>query len=316
MKYAFRCFYYLIFFLLLCDNVFALLIMPESIDFGRVKKFYQSKRYIFFKNDADENVEILGIVNACGLALKLDKKVIGPKEITEGILFFDSGSPQGSFEEYVKIVLKKGERLEERKIKVVWYTYPDKYPEIIIERKEFELGEILPKTQVPFQFRVTNTGNMVLTINAVIKEGFLVSLPVDIQPNETKMIKGTIVIENPEKATKTLVLETNDLSNPKIEIKFHYDARWDIKRGVNFYIEKAKKVEGGFEIPLRISSKDYDISDIILEDIDGKKLSFKKDKDILFKNEEGVFLIRLTDIEYEKLIKGKLFIKFGIPIED
>lgn len=312
----FKFFFFLVFILIFGKQVFALLITPEFIDFGRVKKFYQTKRYILFTNNSQESVEILGIVNACGLALKVDKKILKPKEITEGILLFDSGSPQGSFEEFVKIVFREGKEIRESKIKINWYTYPDKYPEIIIDKKEFNLGEILPKMPVTFQFEVRNTGNMILTVNAVIQEGFLLNLPVDIMPGETKVIKGSLVVEQPEKSTKILTLETNDLSNPKIELKFHYDARWEIKRGLNFYLENVRKTEYGYEIPIKISSKDYNISNIIFEDIDGRRLNIVAEKKILFKNDEGTFILRLDDREYEKLKRGKLYIKFGIPIEE
>lgn len=315
MKCIFRFYFFLIFFLIFDKQVLALQITPENIDFGRVKKFYQSKRYILFKNDSKENVEVLGVVNACGIALQLDKKTLKPEEMTEGILFFDSGSPQGSFEEFVKIVFREGKEIKENKIKVQWYTYPDRYPEIIIDKKEINLGEILPKTPAPFQFEVKNTGNMVLTVNAIIKEGFLLNLPVDILPGESKVIKGSLIVEQPEKATKLITLETNDLSNPKIDIKFYYDARWDIKKGVNIYIEHVKKTDYGYEIAIKVNSKDYDISDIVFEDIDGKRLNLISGRKILLKNDEGTFILRLDDKEYEKLKQGKLYINFGIPIE-
>lgn len=298
------------------EKSFALVITPESIDFGKVRKFYQNKRYIFFKNDSLEAVEIMGIVNACGLAMKLDKKFLKPAEITEGVLFFDSGSPQGSFEEFIKIVFREGNDIKEKKIKVTWYTYPDRYPEIIIEKKEFNLGEILPKLPVPFELEIKNTGNMVLTVNGIIKEGFLINLPVDIMPGESKIIKGSLVVEKPEKSTKILTIETNDLSNPRIDIRFSYDARWDIKKGVNFYLEKTLKTENGYEIAVKIVSKDYDITDIIFEDINGNKLNVVGRDRILFRNDEGLFVINLSEQEYENLKRGKLYIQFGIPISD
>ncbi|MCX7771281.1 MAG: hypothetical protein N2202_09435 [Proteobacteria bacterium] len=309
-----RRFYLLFFILFFTKNVFALTIAPKAIDFGKVKKFHQSKRYILFSNNTEKDIEILGIVNACGLALTLDKKILKSGEVTEGVLFFDAGTPQGSFEEYVKLVYKEGENLKEDRIKVSWYTYPDRYPEIVILKREFNLGEVLPKTPIYFDIEVKNTGNMVLTVNSLIEEGFLINLPVDIQPGETKVIKGSLVIEKPEKSEKVLVLETNDLSNPKVDLKFYYDAKWDIKRGVNFFLERARKTNDGYEIPVKVFSKDFDITDIFFEDIEGKQLN--TEKKILFKNEEGVYVIRVDEKEYEKLKNSYLYIKIGIPIEN
>lgn len=316
MKYCSKTLFFLIFTIFTFQKLYALQIMPDIVDFGKVKKFHQAKRYILFSNNSQDTIEILGIINACGIALKLDKKLLKPKEVTEGFLFFDSGNPQGNFQEHIKIFYKEGGKIQESKILVLWYTYPEKYPEAIVEKKDVFLGEILPKTPVPFEILIKNTGNMVLTISGETKEGFLLNLPLNIEPGEHKLLKGSLVVEHPEKSSKTLILKTNDMSNPEIILTIHYDAKWDVKRGVNFYLDRVKKTNTGYEIPIKIFSKEYNITDIFFEDINGKRLNLKGENRILLEGDEEVYIINLTEKEYDDLKKGLLYIKIGIPVKN
>jgi hypothetical protein len=309
---SFFCFFIFVFY----ERSYPLIITPEFIEFGKVKKFYQSKRYILFENNSQEKVEILGVVNACGIALNIEKKYLKPGEMTEGELIFDAGTPQGNFLEKITIAYKEGNIIRENKITVAWYTYPDRYPEIYIDKKNIDLGYVLPKSPVPFEFEVSNFGNMTLTINTVIKEGLLINLPIDINPGETKIVRGSLTVEKEEKSFKVLTLETNDLNNPRIDIKLFYEAKWDIPKGLYIDLENVRKFGEEYEIPVRIGSNKYNIMSIEFEDINNKKLNYLPGNKFLLKNDEGIYLLKLKKDEYEDLKKGKFYIKIGIILED
>ncbi len=303
-------------FLMWGVSSFAITVSPEYIDFGRVKKYTSKKRYISIKNDAKENIEIIGIVNACGIALKIEKKELLPGETIEGELFFDSGLPQGTFEEKVTIVYKEKGEIKEKKIKVTWYNYPEKYPELILKEKSIELGNILPKMPHSFEFEIMNAGNMVLTVTSPVQDGFLLNLPVDIMPGETKKVKGTFVVENIEKGERFLQLETNDLSNPRVNLPVRYNASWDHIRGTFVTIEGVYKTEDGYDVVLKINSKDslFPVEFVDIEDIDGKKVDIKlEERKLLNKREEqNIYILKLSEEAYRKFEKSYLYIKLGI----
>lgn len=306
---------FLIFLILPLQGLsYALEVYPDTIDLGKVKKYTSKKRYLKILNDTQKRVEIIGIVNACGLALKVDKKFFLPGEFEEAELFFDSGAPQGAFEEKVTVIYKEDGMINEKKIKVSWYTYPDKYPEVIMFVDEINLGDILPKTPKEFEFEIMNAGNMVLTVTANVLEGVLINLPVDINPGEKRRIKGKIVAENVGIGEKKLLLETNDLNNPKIILPIKYNAKWDVDRSIKINIEKAIKTEKGYEIPISIFSPEHIVQLVSIEDINGKKLLIHKKPEVLFNKEKGQWVIILSEKEFEDLKKSFLYILLGVDI--
>jgi len=316
MKFFKASFLALLFVVLLKTSLFALILSPEHIDFGRVQKYTSKKRYVFIENDSNDNIEILGVVNACGIALKIEKKELLPNESVEGELLFDSGAPQGAFEEKVIVVYKERGEIKEKAINVSWYNYPNMYPEVIIKDRTINLGNIVPNMPYHFEFEIMNAGNMVLTVTSPVQDGFLLSLPVDIMPLERKRVRGTFVADNVGKGKRVLQLETNDLGNPKIDVLVSYNASWENKsKGGFILLESVNKTEDGYELVLRINSKDYNmpVHVVYIEDVDGVKIPIKsKEKQILNNEEQNTFVVKLSEKEYSKFEKSYLYILLGI----
>jgi len=316
MNVFYRAFVALLFVVMWGVTSFAISISPEHIDFGRVRKYTSKKRYIYIKNDTYESIEIIGIVNACGIALKIEKKELLPNESIEGELFFDSGLPQGAFEEKVTILYKEKGEIKEKKIKVTWYNYPEKYPEFILKEKNIELGNIIPNIPHSFVFEIMNAGNMVLTVTSPAQDGFLLNLPIDILPGETKKIMGTFVTENVGKGVRFLQLETNDLSNPKINIPISYNASWDNIKGTFVMIKDVYKTKDGYEVVLKINSKDtmFPVELVDIEDVDGKKIKIiSEERTLLNKgDEQNTYILKLSEEGYRKFEKSKLYLILGI----
>lgn len=296
---------------------FSLQISPWEVNFGKVKKFYSDKRYILIKNDHTKKIEILGVVNACGLALKLEKKFLDPGDSTEAILFFDAGSPQGSFEEKITIAYKfEDGAINTAYIKVSWYTYPDRYTELSVNPERINLGSILPKEQVVFYFDIINSGNMTATVVAQPFEGLLLNTPINILAGERKRIKGILTIDKVEKAEKKLFLETNDPGNPRLEITIAYDARWDIKEGVYIDIDKAVKKDKGYILPLHIEAGKNRVQLVSIHDVNGNAIVKNIKPVFMFENDEAKLAIELSDEQFNGVKKSYLYLTIGIEVKE
>ncbi len=141
------------------SNLWAINVTPEYIKVGQTSKEEKRSYYVNISNNLSEPIEIIGVINQCGLNLNLPKKRLEPQKSMEAELQFYSGTVPGRFIEQVKIVYKHNDTIKQKIIKVDWFNKPDRFSKIIIPTNRINLGNIQKGAYASFDIEAINAGN-------------------------------------------------------------------------------------------------------------------------------------------------------------
>lgn len=306
-------------FLIISDSYAILTVEPNTIDFGEVKRDVAKKRYVTLRNTGDKPIKIIGIINQCGLNFDIQKKVILPFEITEGVIDFFSSTAIGHFNERIIIAYEEeGLGVKEATISVSWKTKPDIYPEIRIKPLSFDFGVVPLNRPINFELEITNRGTQKGSITVIKKDDGIAfeNTNIEIGAGERKILKGTVVPTSEGVNSKRLTLEVKDFSSPLYEILFNYEAKKDALFGTYIELRPVERIGEMYRVPVLIENYNQDLKLISVETPDGKRISVSERLPFyIFKKGKKEFYLYFDGDEYERLKSSYYYFLFGIKAE-
>lgn len=170
--------------------VFALKIEPDFIKIGETLKETEYTFNIKVFNNSNEPIEILGVINQCGLNFNLERKYLSPLKAIYGDLRFNSGTNPGRFIESVKIVYKEKDTIKQKTLTVSWFNKVEFYSKLFILDKKIDLGEIKQNRSKKFFIEVVNAGNSEGEILFhALDEGLTTNVREKIPPKSNKFLE-------------------------------------------------------------------------------------------------------------------------------
>lgn len=298
------------------SNIYGLSVETENIHLGYVKRNSSLLRHLVIRNESEQAYEIVNIINACGLSLKIEKKLIPPRSITEGELQLYTGTVQGWLHEKVTIVYRvkdKKDRLNAIKVNVSWYAMPERGYEVYVLPKELKLGDIHAFSPAPFEFEIINIGDQEAIITVPqIEDGIMLSLPIKVMPMGKNVVKGKMLANKAGEGTKRVILETDTLPKTSTEIRLQYNAVPFLTKGNIIELKEVSKEGKDVVLVFRVKGGEQDIHIAGVEEPSGKRLAADQAPVIIKKGEEKTFYIRLNEREYDSLKNSNIYFILGI----
>ncbi len=185
---------------LFCNELLAVNLYPEYIKVGQVSKEQRRSYYVKIYNDSTDDIELLGVINQCGLNMEIPKKKISPQKAIEAELNLYSGTVPGRFIEEVKILYKSNNIISQKILKVNWFNKPERFSKIIIPTNKIFLGNVEINRYATAFIEILNAGNsrgeilidkgnynlIIPETNVNINENEMVIIPVKFMPSESE----------------------------------------------------------------------------------------------------------------------------------
>lgn len=298
-----------LFFIFVCSS-FALVIEPDKISFGNTEK---EERYVYFiklENRTESFIDIVGIINDCGLNFEAKSKRIKPYSYTEGILSFNSGTRPGYFIQNVKVVYRteSGGAISTKSIEVRWYNRPEMESRIFVLSEKIDLDYVPIIKEAPFFIEAVNIGNKDGELIVSKKDDFVViETPTIVPAKKNVFIKGKILIEGGDYDNrKNIIFDTKDISTAQFNVNIHYKRKDDLV--INFGAAEFK--DDKVHIPIYLNSFNFWSQPLEITLSSGKKLPFEKK--IIKKGDSYSFYIVLDKDDFKKIIESFITIKINV----
>lgn len=288
-----------VFFLFLLGKLWALNITPDYIKVGITEK-EESRTFSISLISISDSVEILGIINQCGLDFKLYEKILLQNKKYFAELYFNSGTRPGRFTEYVKIVYRDSEGIKEKKITVNWYNKSEYYSKITIFNKTIDLGSLPKNNNSLFLLEFLNFGIAEGEIGITGVSGINLSKRVTIGRSQNVFLEVPF-IPSEESQTSKILINTGSITQEDkyIEIKYR------ISNGVSIRSTKPVKDNSGYVMMLVFEDVNRFLQIVSIKDIDGFSMEFDKS---FIPRGGGVLKVKIPEKSYKKVIENGLFI--------
>lgn len=286
-------------FLFLIGKLWALNITPDYIKVGITEKEEIRTFSINLISNTD-SVEILGIINQCGLDLKLYEKNLLQNKKYFGELYFNSGTRPGRFIEYVKIVYRDNEGIKEKKITVNWYNKSEYYSKTIVFNKTIDLGSLPKYNSSIFLLEFLNFGVSEGEINVRGISGINLNKKITIPPSQNIFLEVPFIPSEESKTLKIFIDKGSITQEDK-----YIDVKYRISNGVSIRSTKPIKDNNSYAMMLVFEDVNRFLQIVSIKDIDG--FSMEYDKSFIPRG-GGVLKVKIPEEMYKKVIENGLFI--------
>lgn len=257
-------FYFLFLLLLITPNLYALEVLPSTINLGFVEKdtLYPYKLYI--KNNSSSPIDLKGSVDTCGVSIKVPKGKIGVNEVVVGDLNIYAGSNIGLFNLKSYLIIEEAEEIKKVPIEVSYYIKPDSLPYVESVKKKISLGSFFVGEAKEFYIDFLNISDRFANLKLVGNyKGIILPADISIPANSKKTIKG-IILDN-EVGQKSYEIVYN-YENPASDVRFSIN--YEVKNERDKYLTiDLIKTEGEIIYKFKVQKGKrvylYDIDDFL-----------------------------------------------------